>query len=204
MVGRLETAALSILGQSLKQSSRAISNIMRAFACSAIVVGSAATLVYGTGADTADRSLRGGLASLRSAWTITSPTARIAQSVDQASASPVAWRANGQSAVRPISGDEGFWLSSHALAGSVSNTVRVGDAMSLADHNYVVTELKPIAGAASEASEDKALPALTLVIAREVMANDVANAAPEHAPRVLRFLIEAAPAGTVAGLHRAL
>lgn len=204
MVGRLETAALSILGQSLKQSSQAISNIVRTIACSAIVVGSTAILLFGTGADTADRSLRSGLASLTSAWTIASPTAPIAQSVDRALTSPVAWRANGQSGGRPISGDEGFWLSSHALAGSVSNTVRVGDAMSLADHNYVVTELKPIAGAASEASEDKALPALTLVIAREVMAKDAANAAPEHAPRVLRFLIEAVSAGTVAGLHRAL
>jgi hypothetical protein len=112
---------------------------------------------------------------------------------------------------QPIIGDEGFWLSRQDLAGQTTGFVGVGDRMTLATQVltggqtaakttvFEVIELKPLSrvspplSAAGADTHPGATPApvLTIVTCREQSADTA------HPPRIVRFLIEAAPASHV-------
>lgn len=204
---RLRPRVLQGIGQRLQ----------RAIVCSTLVAGGAAGLYFGTGAWTADRAVVRALPALAGVWGAPSTgQTRLAgngsrlQGGGAAAIVPVGFGPRRSSAnpadSGTISGDEGFWLSTHALAGSARNALAVGDHMTMAGVNYVVTALRPLVGISGDAGSDlgdKAAPGLTLVVAEEVVAAafaaDLQAPVPHAAPaaqetRSLRFLIDTVPA----------
>lgn len=163
----------------------------RAAACAAIVSCSALGLLSATGAHSVNQALFLELPSLRSAWNIPAAGSPSSASLPRTAMVPIVLTDTGSRPSAAVSGDEGFWLSSRALSGNASNALSLGDTIAIAGHAYTVTELKPVAAS----SAGKEVPALTLVVAREVVtrssearATDGEAAVTE--PRLLRFLIE--------------
>lgn len=165
----------------------------------------ALTIAMGTGL--ADRAVSQGLPSLSAVW----QSGRVSGTVANRDAAtngllPAAYANRVAKAVTAgaVAGDEGFWLSSSALAGGAGHGLAVGAQLSLGGRAYTVTELKPIVASVG----DKSMPDLTLVVAREmndkafVGTDSGANASPAH---FLRFLIESDSADEAGRLpHRSL
>ena len=162
--------------------------------------GCAAAGVFGltvmTGAGTTEVAIARALPSLQAAWLAPTSGApavagngglqsAVAAAADQRrEASAVVLNAAG-------SGDEGFWLSSAALAGNSGQTLAMGDPITMGDRRYVVTELTPLAAGAAGTGKESAgrgAHALTLVVASEVSAEPA-----QASPRRLRFLVDSLP-----------
>ena len=169
----------------------------RTAVCAAIVSCSAFGLLIATGAQSVNQALFVELPSLRSAWGIPATGARGSATSPRMAMVPVALTDTGSRSTPAVSGDEGFWLSSRALSGNASNALSLGDTITIARHAYTVTELKPVA--VSSAGKD--VPALTLVVAKEVVSKSAdAHGTEAHAassePRLMRFLIETMPSAS--------
>ncbi len=116
-------------------------------------------------------------------------------------------------------GDEGFWLSRHDLASQTAGLVAIGDRISISEpppaeralsqskdgpaiRIFEVIELKPLSApllGVTTSTRTKGTPsseqgaALTIVVCREQLSDATATG------RVIRFLMETAPPGPVAG-----
>lgn len=172
---------------------------MLAVGCGFAIVSSFAALAVATGVNSIDNSVAKGLPSVVSAWRM--PADRVAE-IDTAKLSTVALHGAVTPLGGPVAGDEGYWLDAKALAGGDGASLSVGQRMTIADHTYVISELRPMPAEAVDA-ENKAGGRLTLVVAREANSDSAQ-------PRTLRFLIEGTqavpPAATTASAtsHRSL
>ncbi len=151
--------------------------------CALLVAAGGTGLFVTTGAQTADQSMIKALSSLNGNWDSHKVTSRIRETT------PVLFGEAGMRLAIPpneasAAADEGVWLSARTLSGTSTETLSLGDPMTIGQHRYVVTELTPLAGPLTKAADAKPMHALTLVVATEVGTENTT------APRRLRFLID--------------
>ena len=151
--------------------------------CGVLAIAGGIGLLAETGARTADVAVAEALTSLHMSWTNPTPAHRASYAENVPT--PVVLETASTARSPSVRGDEGFWLSSQALAGNSGQALAVGDPMTVGGRHYLVTELAPLSGQFGLSPETKSAHKLTLVVATEV---GIEGSQTE--PRRLRFLID--------------